>query len=673
MAGPGRNGDVGFPFGQNGSIFPELNLLRLVSLQVLGAASANPFTPGAVYFLASFALSGVTMFLLSRSQGVNRLGAFMAGVLFANAPGHQERFEHLYPYWVVPIALWLVLEVARGRPLYTTTAQGRPTWRGSRSALTFAAILVVGLSGVYYVAFTLVLLAVAAIARRVVGAPKDLLNGLGIMMGLCLVIAVPLVLARVGTRGELVTGRLPSERLFLESERYAGKFMDLVLPYSGHRSTALESLTAAYRASTRATLEESALGVVGTVGMIALLASAVVALLGGRRLSSNVGRWAALLAVSLGLYSIGGLGSFIAFFLTAQVRAWSRMSVYILAISLLAVGWWLTGFRRRRGLIPAAVVCSLLVVVGSLDQTNPAKAPDYVASAAQMADVTKYTSALESRLGPGCAVFQLPVVPYPETPGPEMMRTYDQLLPYLSGSGLKFSYGAMRGTSAGDWMQAVPTDDAAALSEDLRSAGFCAIEVDTQGFATKTDPSRQLEQVLGPPIARTGDGTFVAFGLIGAGKGAEAAPEVRPRILHPLIATLNAYLIESRDGQVGQYVGPSSSLSLANLDDRQRMARVTMRVTGVGPSDRSVVVRDVADVELVRAQIPAGSHGDVAFETTLPAGRSAFTVQVSGPATKEREGDRTVSAWVSDMRITSAPGVRAVSLQEQVGSGWVLP
>ena len=132
--------------------------------QGLDLSLPGAFTAGSVYFVLSFPLTAVTMYLLARSQGLGRPAGLLTGVLLANAPGHSERFGHLYlaQYWVVPVALWLVLEVLRGRALLSRDAEGRTRWRGARTLTAVAAVVVVGFSGVYYVAFTLVLLAVAA-------------------------------------------------------------------------------------------------------------------------------------------------------------------------------------------------------------------------------------------------------------------------------------------------------------------------------------------------------------------------------------------------------------------------------------------------------------------------------------------------------------------------------
>lgn len=667
------NPDLGFPFGQNASFFPELNVIHLLAIKALDLVLPGVFTAGGVYFVLSWPLTGATGYLLARSQGLGRPAGFVLGVLFANAPGHAERFGHLYlaQYWVVPVGLWLVLEVARGRALLSPAGAGTPRWRGGRTLVTVAAVLVVGLSGVYYVAFTLVLLLVAAVARRVVGTPMDLLRGLAVMAGIVAGIAIPLAASRLGVRGELITGRVPAQRNPAESELFAGKLMDLVLPWPGHQVPALEYLTFAYRTATRATVETSALGIVGTAGMVGLTLLGLLALVAGRRPSEEHSRWSGLMLVAFLFYTIGGLGSFVAVFATPQVRTWSRISLYVLVLALLAVGSWLTRLERRRGVLTAGIVAALLVVVGSLDQTNPALASDHRAISREMDGLRAYTSTLEREVGAGCGVFQIPVLPYPETLGPERMEGYDQLKPYLASSDLRFSVAAIRGTAASTWQSAVETRDLDALATDLRSAGFCALEVDTEGFSAEQDPSGRFTEAWGDPVARTADGTFVAWDLRTAGAAGEGDTARRARLLEPLLVSVGGYEPEEVDGGIGQYLGPLGGISVANPGAPAQVS-IEMQVRGVGTTSREVTVSD-GDRVLARVTASADVQSRLALTVDARRGATDLVVRVSGPTEKETSGDRVTTLLVTDLTVSAQGGRRAVSLLDQVATGWVLP
>jgi hypothetical protein len=667
-----HNGDIGYPSGQNGSWFPELNVIHIVFIKAIDLIVNNGFTAGSIYFLLSFPLTAVATYLLVRSQGLSRVAGFVAGVLLANTPGHAARFGHLYlaQYWVVPIALWLVLEVARGRPLLTPRGGGRSWWRGGRTLLTLAAIVLVGFSGVYYVAFTMVLLVCAALSRRIVGHSIDLFRGLALIAALGMAIAIPLGAARIGTAGDLVTGIVPAQRAPAESEIFAGKLMDLLLPWPDHIIPSLRFLSFVYNGTTRATVEVSALGIVGVAGLVGLTVVGLLALLVQRRLDPDLGRWSGLMLVSFMFYTVGGLGSFVAYFATAQVRTWSRLSLYILCFALLAVGWWLTRLERHRGRAVAGVVAVALTVVGVIDQVNPSVGPDHARVSAEMSGLETYTSALEDAVGDGCAVFQIPVLPYPETLGPARMHGYDQLKPYLAGSSLKFSFGAMRGTAAADWMLAVDTDDVRQLAASLRSVGFCALEVDTRGFTAQHDPTGTIQETLGSPVAMTPDGTFVAYDLRSAGDTGDTA--MRERTLHPLVAAVRGYDPDVVNDRLGQYVAPVGGMTISNLGNTPREVTIRLTIEGVGEEARRVVLLD-GEHQVASATISEAAPAVLTVARTASAGVSTLKMTVSGSTDKIPGDDRVTVARVTDLEVSAGDGVRAVSLLDQARSGWVVP
>src|SRR5690606_21141663 len=72
--------------------------------------------------------------------------------------------------------------------------------------------------------------------------------------------------------------------------------------------------------------------------------------------------------------------------------------------------------------------------------------------AAWVADAD-YAAALDAALPDGSAVFQLPIIRFPEAPPPGRMKDYDHLRGWihLPPGRLRWSYGAMKGRPDGDW------------------------------------------------------------------------------------------------------------------------------------------------------------------------------------------------------------------------------
>ena len=308
-------------------------------------------------------------------------------------------------------------------------------------------------------AFTLVLLLAVVVLSIVAGKGMPVLKrAVALGGGVALACLVPITAATLQTRGDTVTGATPGLRGFWQSETYAGKIVDLVLPWTHHRVPGAATLTSNYASATIATVEQPALGLVALCGVAGLLALGLASLLGRPKSAPTalLGVLTVLTLVSLAFYTRGGLGALSAVIVTPSIRTWSRLVVVIALLGLLAAGLGLTWLEKRRGRVVALLAAGSILVVGVLDQTNPAVAPDYPALRAASEDMAKYASTLEGVVGPGCSIFQLPVVPFPEQAPTLAMTDYDQLRPYVVSSGLRWSYGAMRGTAAADWQLALP-------------------------------------------------------------------------------------------------------------------------------------------------------------------------------------------------------------------------
>ncbi|WP_353357194.1 hypothetical protein [Intrasporangium sp. DVR] len=662
-----QNDDLGFPFGQNGSLFPELNVLHMALVKVLGLFFGDPYTPGVVYFVAGFPLAAAAMFALARSQGIARSAAMVVGILFAAAPGHQERFGQLWlaAYWTVPLGIWLVLRIMGSTRKMAVKSPGQRVVDRDAALMGLAAVTV-GLSGVYYVAFTLILLVLATVVRRLSGAAKDWLPGIAVMGLVTVTALVPLVVARVGSRSSAMTGAPATMRSPAESELFAGKAMDLLLPWEGHRIEFLSYLTSAYKAVQPSTVETAALGVVSVAGCVVLLVVAFQALATLRLPPTQVRRWVLLAGASFAFYTIGGLGSFVAIFFTPQVRTWSRLSLYILLFALLAVGWGLTRLLRNARPYVGVLVCLAVLMVGVLDQTNSSRAPDHHRLAAELQEARTYASSIQGAVGEECGVFQLPVVSFPESAGTPRMNGYDQLIPYLASRGLKWSSGAMRGTSDSEWQLAADLNDVDKWTSDLRAAGFCAVEVNLNGFAEGRDPRWALEAELGSPVAQGADGALLAYRL-------PESPAFNRNILDAVVVSLAAHEIRVVEGIPQQWVGPRATIRAVNLSSRNARVTLTMRYRSLGEGPRQVALTGEHGQILESFTTHDAEERTLRFAMLARPGTSEVELRLSGEPTQLRDSRRSVFGEVSALEVEGPSDMRVVSLQSQVAAGVVVP
>jgi hypothetical protein len=268
-------------------------------------------------------------------------------------------------------------------------------------------------------------------------------------------------------------------------------------------------------------------------------------------------------------------------------------------------------------------------------------------------------------------VLQLPVVAFPEEPPPGRMGDYDHLLPsVMSPPSLSWSHGGIRGTSRADWQLALPVGRTERLLEDAAAAGFCAVEVDRDGYAAGTDPIASIERVLGPALARSAEAGLAAYDLralrarLVAARGEGWAEERRTAVLRPVVASMGGSLVEVSRDVPSQRTGPSSTVTVSNMGDDTVSVTLALTLAGVGPSDRTVSIETPDG----RREVPlrAGVEQRLTLPLDADPGRTLVRLRTSGPvaAVPGTGGEQSAALTVSSMTLSAEAPVNATALQQ---------
>ena len=169
-------------------------------------------------------------------------------------------------------------------------------------------------------------------------------------------------------------------------------------------------------------------------------------------------------------------------------------------------------------------------------------------------------SAVEGRTAAGCPILELPLVEYPEVPPVNGMTDYSHLWSYLYSSDLRWSYGAVKGTSQGAWGMSVK-DDPAALLAEARAAGFCGMQFDTSALADRAELVDELA-VFGLPDVVSSSGRWLYFDLTGlkadehvvvpiSGFSVASADSADPAVLWWMIAEDATLVVRGAPDRVG--------------------------------------------------------------------------------------------------------------------------
>jgi len=315
-----------------------------------------------------------------------------------------------------------------------------------------------------------------------------------------------------------------------EAEVYGLRITQMLLPIENHRVPFMANMRARYMAASPGGATEANLAAFGIVGSLGFLLSISAVLLGWPRSSRRREgppetdepvslRLLGFLSVSaLLLGTVSGFGAVFALAISDQMRAYNRISVFIALFALMTLGVLADRFisLRKGGAwrVAGPLAVALVVLFGVLDQT-PASLDGAVqhAAAGYAADAT-FGRQVQDELPSGASVFQLPYLPFPESPPMFGMLDYDPLRGYLHTTGLHWSYGAVKGRPDATWQQATAALPAPAMIQQLRAAGFKAIWVQLNGYEDAGSAIHAaLDGLLGPPAVVSEDGVLAVWRL----------------------------------------------------------------------------------------------------------------------------------------------------------------
>ena len=429
--------------------------------------------------------------------------------------------------YLVPFAATAALLLATDR----WPAQGS---RKPSCALLLAGCALIALDYVYCAFFAAFLIGVAALVGFATGRQRRVLVAgalcLAVVCGFTFLNLAPSLYSwRVNGKPFILPNKMPSE-----AELYGLKIRQLVSPIYPHSWPGFAEWNAK-EATAHFPLENenlgSRLGLVGTIGFLGLLvllfvprmaerSDQQVILLGASRLS--------LAAVLLG--TIGGFGSLVSLLVSADIRAYNRITPFIAFFSLIAVGLAIDALARTR--VRRLLVAIAVLVIGLTDQRVAATGLNaaYPAIAAELPSLRAFVGQLESRLPKRTMVLQLPFRTYLNEPAVGRFQPYDHFKPYIVSQTLRWSYPAMSNQQM-HWQEAAAVLEPDQLALAVAAEGFGAILIDRFGYEDQgVATADALSRLLGSDAVLAESNRYVAFDIRPLGRGRrDGVPNLRTR------------------------------------------------------------------------------------------------------------------------------------------------
>jgi phosphoglycerol transferase len=493
-----ENARSGFPFVSNHLDYPTSDTGTYIALKLLGLVFHSATAAMNVYYLLGFSLCAVAAYLVTRTVGVSKQLSFATALLYSFSSFHFWRLGHLFFTWyfVAPLFFYIGFRLFSNSLIFTDKKLSLSSKLGHVFALFALASF-----GIYYALFGCFVLLICTIVAGVFRQSwKYVIEGVVtigfVVLGVLLNVTPSLMYIFSNGENSEGVGRLAGE-----SELYGLKITQMLLPRADHRLDSFFEFASRYNDTFPLVTENisASLGAIGSLGFLLLMGILMFSLISNRTTSTSetLGqnsslkfRLLVLAILALGmvlLATVGGGSSLFAMLISTSIRSWNRISIFIAFISVLAfmlcVDRIITKYAKPTyAWLFSATFALILIVVGIYDQTVRPCHSCISTNQTLVSNDSAFIRAIEAKLPPQAALYQLPYMAYPESSSVNGLGSYDQARGLLNSTNLRWSFGGMRGRT-GDWffrkLAQLPIDQQVTI---IKAIGFSGIYVDRRGY-----------------------------------------------------------------------------------------------------------------------------------------------------------------------------------------------
>lgn len=508
------NPHIGAPFTLLLYDYPGLDLGHYLLIKLISMPFPSFGLTLNLFYIATYPLIAISSFFALRQMKISYIVSVFGSLIIAFLPFHWMRGQgHLFlgSYYTAPLIVLVILWLNSDEPLlfFKTNNRIRLRLKGFKAFASIIIAVLIASTGLYYAFFAVIFMLLVGFAGFVY--KKNISNLFSSLFLILVIVIVALTILspsfiykwRHGANKEVAV------RSWVESEVYALKITQLVLPVVGHRIDFLARAKSLYNQKAPLINENdtATLGLIGSVGFVFLLAwvlfrKSLMPNLFSKEHIDYLNSLSIINISSVLIAVIGGFGTLFAGTISPQLRAYNRISVYIGIFSIFAIAILIDSLFKKysRSIVSRSVfvvAIALLLVMGILDQTTNYMVPAYTAIKDKFNNDRKFIKKIEETLPEGSMVYQLPFVPFPEHPPVGKMVDYSHFRAYLHSDKLRWSYGAMKGRPGGLWHSKIASKPTAKIIETLSIAGFKGIYVDRFGYDKNgANIEKELSRIL---------------------------------------------------------------------------------------------------------------------------------------------------------------------------------
>ncbi len=481
--------------------YPYSDMLSFILVKIISLFSSNPYLTVNLFYFLCFYLIAFTSFAIFRLLNFRHGISILFSLLYAFSPYIQRRYNHMWlvPYFMIPIVCYISITVVRDALNTDESSISYERFYKMIFASFFCAFNGINYAffncAIYMVAFVILL-----INKRNVSVRRRIYPlGYIFAIGFGVVINVIPNLIYYSINGTNSFGDLSSGRNAVQSEVYALRFIQLILPHSEHRTRLLRNIATNYNTNWPLVNENysASLGTIAAIGFIISL----LLLFKKNRKNKELSY---LNIATFCIATMGGISSFVAIFITESIRGYNRLSTDIMFFSLVEIAILIQYASDRIEKRLYYILLASLLIFGVYDQTFTYDNMDYSAYESDRDAIRE----IEAGMPDDSMIFQLPYNDWPSG------GIYKNFIGYIESDNLRWSYGAMQGREEATWQKGVSSTDAKTMISELKDAGYNGLYFNKYMYMilnsgqqdTSSQYVKSLEKELGSPDVLSRDG-----------------------------------------------------------------------------------------------------------------------------------------------------------------------
>ena len=319
------------------------------------------------------------------------------------------------------------------------------------------------------------------------------------------------------------------------------------------------------------------LGIIGIIGFIYLL----WIILKKEKTNNNLINLLALLNITGVLLGVAsGFATIFSILVSAQIRAYNRISVFIAYFCILTMAMKINDLIKGKNKKLWVPLLSILFLFSIWEQIPFASGITYADSTKKYKD--KFDSdktfilQIEKILGNDGMIFQLPYYKFPEMGNVKDLGDYEMFKGYLFSDNIKWSYGGYKGRNSDLWNRYITSLSVKEMLEKISIVGFNGIYIDRKAYTKNeyTKLENEISDIIKEKAYISNNKDLVFFNLTNYSNNLknkyskEQLEKEKNKVLKVLIISEGFYESEQLENRKWKWMEAKSNIIIENNENK---------------------------------------------------------------------------------------------------------